>query len=56
MLVMLGIFSLAAAVVGIIGTVTLVIMQNDTWKNWLLGSAIAMILYVAISILVPSGP
>ena len=56
MLVMLGIFSLAAAVVGIIGTVTLAIMQNDTWKSWFLGSAIALVLYITISILVPSGP
>lgn len=55
MLVMISIFCLAAAVVGLIGTVTLAVMKNDTWKKWLMGSAIALVVYGTISTFVPSG-
>lgn len=56
MLVMLGILSLAVTVVGIIGTVTLAVMQNDTWKRWLMGSIIALVVYVIILTFAPPGP
>lgn len=51
----LGIISLAAIVVGIIGMTTLVVIKNDTWKKWLLGTVIALMIYIVILNLAPPG-
>jgi apolipoprotein N-acyltransferase len=52
----IGIVSLSAAIVAVIGTATLVAMRSAAWKKWLIFAVIALAFYIIVSIAAPYSP